>query len=382
MNFFYSSETIFNVVKILSLATIAALVAVIWTPFLTHFLYKYKLWKKEARKKTITGEEATIFYNLHKEREVKTPRLGGLLIWLTTLGVIFIFWFFSKISDCFWLKNFNFFSRSQTWLPLFTLVTASIIGLFDDLLQVFYYPESNSPDSLIGRIFKKFTVFISGRKRYIGGGIGFKRRLLIVALIGLIGGSWFFYKLGWNTIHVPIFGDFYIGLLYVPLFILVMIASWSGGIIDGLDGLSGGTFVSIFGAFSIIAFSQGRIDLASFCAVIAGTLFAFLWFNIPPARFYMGETGILGLTSTMSVVAFLTDSVFVLPIISGLLVMESTSVILQLLSKKIRKKKIFLSTPIHHHFEAKGWPAYKVTMRFWIIGIVLAIIGVVIRLLG
>lgn len=382
MNLLYNPDLISNTIKVMGLAALAAIVAAIWTPFLTHFLYKYKLWKKEARKKTITGEEASVFYNLHKEREVKTPRFGGLLIWLTVLGIIFFFWFLSKISNYPLLERLNFLSRSQTWLPLFTLVAASIVGLFDDILQTCYYPEAIPPFSSIGRFFKRLIVSFSGRGRYIGGGMEFKRRLMTVALIGLVGGLWFFFKLDWNTINIPTVGDFYIGFLYIPLFVLVMIASWSGGIIDGLDGLAGGTFVSIFGAFSIIAFSQGRVDLATFCAVIAGTLFAFLWFNIPPARFYMGETGILGLTSAMSVVAFLTDSIFVLPIIAGLLVMETGSVILQLLSKKIRKKKLFLSTPIHHHFEAKGWPAYKVTMRFWIIGIVLAAIGVVIRLLG
>jgi len=151
--------------------------------------------------------------------------------------------------------------------------------------------------------------------------------------------------------------------------------------VDGLDGLAGGTFASIFGAFTIIAFSLGKIDLATFCAVITGSLFSFLWFNVPPARFYMGETGILGLTMVMSVVAFLTDSVYVLPIIAGVLVIEVLSVIIQLLSKKLRHKKVFLSTPIHHHFEALGWPSYKVTMRAWIIGIVLAFIGVALRLL-
>ncbi|MCX6722255.1 MAG: phospho-N-acetylmuramoyl-pentapeptide-transferase, partial [Candidatus Staskawiczbacteria bacterium] len=150
---------------------------------------------------------------------------------------------------------------------------------------------------------------------------------------------------------------------------------------EGLDGLAGGTFASIFGAFTIIAFSSGKVDLATFCAVVAGTLFAFLWFNVPPARFYMGETGILGLTTVLAAIAFLTDSVYVLPIIAGLLVIEVLSVIIQLLSKKIRKKKVFLSTPIHHHFEAQGWPSYKVTMRAWIIGVVLAFVGVALRLL-
>ena len=203
-----------------------------------------------------------------------------------------------------------------------------------------------------------------------------------ITLIGLIGALWFFYKLEWSMITVPLLGTFSIGIWYIPLFILVMVATWSGGIVDGIDGLSGGTFASIFGAFTVIAFSQGMYDLATFCAVITGTLFAFLWFNIPPARFYMTEVGILALTTTLSVVAFLTDSVIVLPIIAGILVLEVASVIIQLLSKKFRKKKVFLSTPIHHHFEAIGWPAYKVTMRFWVIGIVLAVIGVVIKLVG
>ncbi len=348
----------FNAIKVLGLAAVASALAVLWCPILTRFLYKHKLWKKEARTKTISGEDASVFYGLHKERETRAPRFGGLLIWVTTVVVIFLFYLLAEISGNPWLQKLNFLSRGQTWLPLFTLIVASLVGLADDIFQV------------------------SGKGKYVGGGLSLGRRLLMVVLIGLIGGLWFYSKLDWDIIHIPLVGDFSIGFWYIPLFILVMVACWSGGIIDGLDGLAGGTFASMFGAFAIIAFSQGKIELASFCSVILGTLFAFLWFNIPPARFYMGETGILGITTTLAVVAFLTDSVIVLPIIAGLLVVESGSSILQLLSKKIRKKKIFLCAPLHHHFEAKGWPPYKVTMRFWIIGIVLAIIGVAIRLLG
>ena len=351
------TQLAFNVIKVFSLAAVASAIAVLWCPLLTHYLYKYKLWKKAARQKAISGEDAVVFNSLHKEKEVGTPRMGGLLIWITVFLATFLFFILSLVFPDSWISQFNFLSRSQTWLPLFTLIFASLVGLLDDVLQV------------------------SEKGGYIGGGLSLKKRLFIVILIGLIGSIWFYQKLGWDIIYVPFLGDVSIGLWYIPLFILVMVATWSGGIIDGLDGLSGGTFVSIFGAFTIIAFSMGKIDLAAFCAVIAGSLFAFLWFNIPPARFYMGETGILGLTAVLSVVAFLTDSVYVLPVIAGLLVIEVLSVIIQLLSKKIRKKKIFLSTPIHHHFEALGWPAYKVTMRFWIIGVVLAIVGVALRLL-
>lgn len=349
---------IFNVTKVLGISAIASVIAILWAPFLINFLYKHKLWKKEARMKAISGEDAVVFNTLHKERETRVPRMGGLLIFITVTFVSLLLYLISLVFPNSPIAQFNFLSRSQTWLPLFTLVVASLFGLLDDVLVV------------------------SNLGKYIGGGISFKKRLFIVVIIGLIAGLWFFYKLQWDVISIPFLGQFAIGFWYIPLFILVMVATWAGGIIDGLDGLAGGTFASIFGAFAIIAFAQGKVDLATFCAVIAGTLFAFLWFNIPPARFYMTEVGILGLTTTLSVVAFLTDSVFVLPIIAGLLVLEVGSVIIQLLSKKFRKKKIFLSTPIHHHFEAIGWPAYKVTMRFWIVGIVLATIGVVIKLLG
>ena len=223
---------------------------------------------------------------------------------------------------------------------------------------------------------------VVGKGKYIAGGLSLKKRLLVIALIGLIGALWFYFKLDWSTLHIPGLGDWEIDGWYIPLFVLVMLAVYSGGVIDGLDGLAGGAFAAIFGAFSGIALFLGQVDIASFCAVILGALLAFLWFNIPPARFYMGETGMMGLCATLTVVAFLTDSVLVLPVIGFLLVMESGSVILQLLSKRFRGKKIFLASPIHHHFEARGWPHYKVTMRFWIIGAVSAIAGIAIRLLG
>jgi phospho-N-acetylmuramoyl-pentapeptide-transferase len=380
----------FNIIKIFVLAALSALIGMIFAPILIRFLNKIKFWKKEGRKKAISGEDAEVFYSLHKEREVSRPRGGGFLIWISILVLIILFFLLAKFSGIWWLKRLDFLSRNETWLPLFTLVAGSIVGLFDDILQVFGSSSNNNEikKPIVFKLAKSIFLWISGRGKYIGGGMRFTRRLIIIILIGLIGGLWFYYKLGWNSVHIPLIFNFPIGIdlnvgiWIIPLFILVMVACWSGGIVDGLDGLSGGVFASIFGAFSIIAFSLGKVDLAVFCAVIFGSLFAFLWYNIPPARFYMGETGILGLTSTMAVVAFLTDSIVVLPIVAGLLVIEVGSVILQLLSKRFRHKKIWLSTPIHHHFEAKGWPPYQIKMRFWIISIIFAILGVVIRLLG
>jgi phospho-N-acetylmuramoyl-pentapeptide-transferase len=349
----------FPVIKIAILTTVSFITAFLWTPVLTHFLYKYKCWKKTVRTIAPDGAGTPIFNQLHQQKEIGVPRMGGLLVWVTTLFFSFLFlalcWF---VSSCSPLARMNFLSRAETYLPLFTLVAASFIGLIDDILVVHGFGEKSK-----------------------GGGIRFRHRLLLVSLIGLIGGLWFYFKLDWDIVHLPFDGNLVLGLWFIPFFILVMLAMFSTSVTDGLDGLAGGLFMAMFVAFGAIAFSQGKYDLAAFCGVIAGSLLAFLWFNIPPARFYLGETGILGLTTTLAVVAFLTNAVLLLPIIALVPLFESVSVIIQLSSKRFRGKKVFLSSPIHHHFQAKGWPEYKVVMRFWLIGVVTAIIGVIIFLL-
>ncbi len=353
----YLPEAAIDVIKIFSLGALSFLVAFWFTPLLTNILYKYKLWRKQVRGKSLDGKDLTYFQKFHSEGETAVPRFGGILIWCTPLIIAAAFFLLSK-TGFWWFQKFNFISRDQTWLPFFALISAALLGFCDDIMQV------------------------KGKGKYIGGGLSLKTRLVLMGLIGLVGALWFYFKLDWSTIHIPGMGDLEIGFLYVPLFILVTMATYSGGVIDGLDGLAGGVFASIFGAYAGIALFLGQINIAAFCGVILGAILAFLWFNIPPARFYMGETGIMGLTAALTVVAFLTDSVLVLPIIGILLVVEAGSVILQLLSKKFLHKKIFLAAPIHHHFEAKNWPHYKITMRFWVIGIVAAIAGVALRLLG
>lgn len=352
-------NNVVNVIKIFGLSAFAFAAAVLWTPLLTKYLYKYQLWRKNVREFSPDGSKTPLFAALHKDRETKVPRLGGMLIWVTTTVLALLLWGIAQVTDSpFWDKA-NFISRNQTWLPLFTLLAASILGLADDLAQT-----------------------IGKRKKYIAGGIKFRHRLFVVFLIALAGAWWFHYKLGWETIYVPGMGEFFINGWYIPLFVGTMILLFSSSIVDGIDGLSGGVFASIFAAYAGIAFFRGQIDLAAFAAVILGALLAFLWFNIPPARFYMGESGMLGLTASLTVVAFLSDSVVALPIIGFVLMAEVASDVIQFASKKFRGKKVFLIAPIHHHFEAIGWPPHKVTMRFWVISVVAAIIGMAVALIG
>lgn len=346
-----------NLVKISIPTAFAFFLALLITPLATHFFYKYKMWKKYSRNE----DKISDFQKIHNEQdELKTPRVGGIIIWVSVLLTTLIFFLASIFSPSIMTEKMNFLSRNQTLIPLFTLLLGSLIGLWDDLMQI--YGNGNcARDDVSWRKWKAF----------------------LVAAVSLLIGLWFFYKLGITSVNIPFNGELYLGILIVPFFVLVALATFSGGVIDGLDGLSGGVLASIFAAFAVIALANNQIDLAAFSGVIAGAILAFLWFNIPPARFYMGETGIMGLTITLATLAFLTDSVLILPVVALPLVITSLSVILQTASKKFRNgKRLFKLAPLHHHFEALGWPAYKVTMRFWVLSVIFAIIGIILAIIS
>jgi phospho-N-acetylmuramoyl-pentapeptide-transferase len=349
---------IINLFKVFAPLTVSFFVGIAITPILTNYLYKHQLWKKKAGKVDPSGKETPIFNSLHKEKEVGTPRMGGIIIWASTIITVLAIFLISLIFPTDTTSKLNFLSRSQTWIPFATLILGSLVGLFDDWLEV------------------------TGNGNYVAGGLSFRTRLGIVATLGLLIASWFFFKLDMASVAIPFFGDLYLGILFIPFFIVVMIALFSSGVIDGLDGLAGGVMAIIFATYTGLAFFEHQIDLAALCAVITGGTLAFLWFNIPPARFYMSETGILGLTTTLTTVAFLTNSVLLLPIIAFPLFLTVVCNIIQIGSKKFFRKKVFLIAPIHHHFEAIGWPAYKVVMRYWVVSIITAIIGLIITLLS
>lgn len=349
-----------NVLKVVLPSILTFFLGILITPFFTNFFYKYRMWKKNARTEAgdITSADFTRIHNVASE--LSTPRVGGMIIWVSVLLTVVLIYLLHLIIPTNLTAKLNFFSRSQTLIPLATLILASLIGLADDILQII------------------------GKGSYARDSIVYRRvKIASITLIGLAIGFWFYFKLGATTIHVPFWYDINLSWSFIPFFILIMLSVFSTSVIDGIDGLSGGVLAIIFTAYAIIAFIQHQIDISALCAVIAGGTLAFLWFNIPPARFYMGETGMVGLTVTLSVIAFLTNSVLVLPIIAMPLLITSVSVILQMISyKHFGHRRVFKVAPLHHHFEAIGWSREKVVMRYWVIGLVFAIIGVIVVLIS
>ncbi|HZS42886.1 MAG TPA: hypothetical protein VFA52_01570 [Candidatus Paceibacterota bacterium] len=350
---------ILSTVKVFVPAILSFLVGLAITPSISNILYRRRMWKNRSRSAENKDYVTPEFQKIHNHGgETSTPRIGGIIVWLSVLISTLLLSLNSFIFPSRLNIKLNFLSQNQTLLPLFTLVLASLIGLLDDLLQI-YSTRIELSDGLNRRL-----------------------RVLIVLFLGSIGAWWFYFKLKNFGVHVPFWQDVDLGISFIPFFIIVMLGVFSGSVIDGIDGLAGGVLASSFGAYMIIAFVHNQIDLAAFCAVIVGGILAFLWFNIPPARFYMGETGMLGLTVTLAIIAFLTNSVLVLPLIAFPLFITSLSVIIQRIAKTRFNRKIFIVAPLHHHFEASGWPSYKVTMRFWIISVVFALIGAIIAIIS
>jgi phospho-N-acetylmuramoyl-pentapeptide-transferase len=285
--------------------------------------------------------------------------MGGVLIWVSVFLTALILLSLGNMFDGLY-GSLNFISRSQTWLPLMALLVGALVGGADDILEI----------------------------TRSSGGLRLRYRLGLVALLGIFSGWWFFVKLGVSSVGVPFAGPVELGVWFIPFFMVVMLAVYASGIIDGIDGLAGGVFTTIFMTYAGIAFVQNQVSLAALAATIAGAILAFLWFNIPPARFYMSETGTMALTCTLAIMAFSADvlgdgvGVSMLPLIAFPLTVTVVTSLLQVFWKKVFKRKLFLIAPIHHHFEALGWPAAKVTMRYWVITIIAGVLGLALALVG
>lgn len=339
----YIVETVTHELTHVFILSVAAfLLAMALTPVYTFFAYKYKFWKT-LRTDTVTGEKLTVVKKLHASKIGRNiPTMAGIIAGLSVIVITLLF-------------NLD---RRQTWLPLAAFAGGALVGIIDDYLNIF---GPNRKDA----------------------GLRAPVKFAMITLIGLVLG-WFFYaKLGVDSFHIPFLGEVFIGWLIIPLFAFAVVATGNAvNISDGLDGLAGGLLAISFTTFGVIALLQSNIMLATFCFTVVGALLSYLWFNIYPARFFMGDTGSFAYGVSMGVVAMLTNSILLLPVIGLLFVVEAGSSLLQIVSKKLFNRRIFISAPLHHHLEAKGWPEVKVTMRFWVIACVMAFVGFVLALAG
>ena len=283
-----------------------------------------------------------------------TPTMGGVLILASLV-----------LSSVLWVKVDNFY----LWLILFVTVGFGLIGFWDD-----------------------YTKVVKRNSR----GISSSLRLILGLAISLIFTIFLIQVHDANLsgrLAVPIFKDilFDLGILFIPFSMLVISGSANSvNLTDGLDGLAIMPVMIAAGSFGIISYLVGRVDFSDyldlhyvagvgeitiFCSALIGAGLGFLWYNAPPAAVFMGDTGSLALGGALGAIAVCTKNEFVLAIIGGLFVMEALSVIIQVMYFKITGKRVFLMAPIHHHFEKLGWAESKIVIRFWIISVILALIG-------
>ena len=327
----------------LILALGSFLLAMFLTPIYTNFAYKHKLWKRQ-KTVDVTGKQLTVMNKLHKDKIKRHfPTMAGVIM-LVTVPVVLI--------------ATNSLDRGQTWLPIAAFVGGGLIGFIDDVLNLF---GKNAVAGLRAPV--KFAM---------------------IAGLGVFLGWFFAVKLGWTAVMIPFVGPMEIGVIgMILLFAFAVVATGNAvNISDGLDGLAGGLSMLAYGAFGVIALLQEQWHLAGFCFIVLGALLSYIWFNVYPARFMMGDTGSFALGAGLGVVAMMTNSFLLLPVIGALFVIEAGSSLIQIISKKVFHRKLFISAPLHHHLQAKGWEESKITMRFWVIGGVLAMIGVFLAMGG
>ncbi len=337
-----------DLILILSCSFLSFIIAYSISPFFIKLIKKMKI-QQQIKQESMDGSKTPLFHALHKKK-TGTPTMGGIVIWLSVFVVCLI----SILSSYLGFTTFNLINQRETYLPLFTLTSFGILGMIDDYLNVKGIGKTK--------------------------GLAAKTKLIWMTLLSLLGAYWFHYKLGYDSISI-FNQQYFIGIFYFPLFIFLLTATSNAvNITDGLDGLASGLSIITYIALGIIAYTYGLHILATFCATIVGATAAFLWNNIPPAKYFMGDTGSLALGGTMAVIACLTDTILVLPFLTAVFIAETLSVIIQLTSKKLFKRKVFYIAPIHHHYEHIGWPEYKVTMRFWLIGGFFSTLGIILYL--
>jgi phospho-N-acetylmuramoyl-pentapeptide-transferase len=362
-----NSWLLIQIARILTYTGLAFFLAMWIAPWLIQILVWLKFWKKQARSVSTTGEELIVtkkFYE-ENERDKKVPRAGGILIWFVSLFIAVCFWIVLKIEpESKYTQFINFVSRKETFIPIGTLFFGAILGLVDDIL-----------------------VTLDDGGNYIGGGLKLSQRAIVVTILSLLIGIWFYTKNELHQFHFFTFNiDLYnlfgysLGWLVIPLTFIILLALWGSSVIDGFDGIAAGTLIPIFICFALLSLHKGYFNIATLMMVIVGSMTAYLWFNLPPAKFIMGDTGSVPLLLTLGVVAIFIDYIYILPIAGIALLATLASDVIQIFSKKVFKKKVFKAAPLHHHFEALGYSRQNITISYWLVSLVFSTLGLVIGL--
>jgi len=333
----------------LSMGALAFLLGVIWGGPFVEILRRLKI-----------GKQIRVELPQGHQKKQGTPTMGGIMI---VVPVVLIMLGLNLVNL---LRPDQALTGASILLPVFVLIGFSLLGAIDDWEGI-----SRSKGRPIGE-------GISARAKFMGQII---LATVAAGVISLLGGGFQFA----NTLPIPLL-NIAIPLspiLFIPIAVFIIVAmSNAVNFTDGLDGLAGIITASAFAAYGIIAFLQGQVFLVQLCFILVGACFAFLWYNAQPAQMFMGDTGSLALGATLGTVAIMTGQWMLLPIIAIVPLAQMVSVVLQISYFKLTKgKRLFKMSPIHHHFELIGWSDTQIVQRFWLVGLLAAMIGVALVLL-
>lgn len=328
--------------------------SLLYIPFIK-LLYSWRFQRLRQTTRDAFNKRTPIFDRFH-QKKAGTPVGGGLLIILVTsilfpLSLLLLRYFWVPITSVHTLG-------SEVKILLFTFLSFGLLGLIDDLKKTFGWTR--------GRFF----------------GLRLRHKLMVEILIATVIGYWLVQDLRIGIFYIPFFGVIQFGWWFIPFAAFIIIAFANAfNITDGLDGLSSGVLMICLTAFWVLSASILDTPMSLFIALWLGGLIAFLYFNVYPARIFLGDVGALSFGATMAVVGLMLGKAPALAVIGGVFVIEVASSLVQLLSKKYLGRKLFAAAPLHLWLQYKGWPEPKIVMRFWIVSIVFAIFGLWLALL-
>lgn len=337
----------------LFITIVSFVVHFVWTVPFINFLYKLKFQRANQETKDPFNTPVPLFDKFHKHKQ-GTPVGGGILIVILSTFLYLFFLGAFVLFDSPLTSNYPSIV-GEIKILLFTFISFALLGVYDDLNKIF--------------LVKKEQFF----------GLRMRHKFIIELVLSVIIAFWLYTDLKISIMHIPFLGVFDLGIFYIAFaaFVIVSFAN-AVNITDGLDGLAGGILMISVTAFWVVASAIIDVPTSLFIAIWLGGLIAFLYFNIHPARFFMGDTGALSFGATFAVTGLILGKAFSLPIIGGIFVIELVSSALQLWSWKYRKKKLFQAAPFHLFLQVKGWEEPKIVMRFWLIAVMFAIFGLMI----